>query len=202
MINENASIEHISVGYMQVGVSALSVLTDNYFFGGSSEDLMTVRKYNFCPILRKDFILEEYQVIESKSIGADVILLIATILKPKKLKQLCLLAHSLDMEVLMEVHDEREIEENVAGGADLIGVNNRNLQTFEVSLETSKRLAKLIPETAIKISESGITAPIDVLELKRYGYIGYLVGEAFMQDSRPEQAADRFIKEMKQLNLI
>ena len=199
MINPNASIDHISVGYMQAGATALSVLTDSHYFGGSMGDLIAVRKYNYCPILRKEFILDEYQVVESKSIGADAILLIAAILEPRQLKQLCQLAHSLGMEVLMEVHNEEEIEKNLDGGADMIGVNNRNLKTFEVSLEKSMELAASIPGTSLAVSESGIVNPADVIELRRNGYKGFLVGEAFMKYSRPELAAGDFIREIREL---
>src|SRR6187431_736395 len=133
IINAHASVERTSIGYMQAGASALSVLTDKQFFGGSNEDLTVARKFNFCPIIRKDFTIDEYQIIEAKSIGADAILLIAAVLDSKEIKQFTTFAHSLKMEVLLEVHNEEELKNNLEAGADLIGVNNRNLKTFEVS---------------------------------------------------------------------
>ena len=199
VINPHVSVERTSIGYMQAGASALSILTDKQFFGGSNDDLTTARKFNFCPILRKDFIIDEYQIIEAKSIGADAILLIAAALEPKKLKELCAFAHSLGLEVLMEVHDDMELTNNLEAGADLIGVNNRNLKTFELSVETSKRLSKLIPDSVVKVSESGIESPEEILNLKDYGFRGFLIGQTFMQTSRPERAAMDFIKELRRL---
>ncbi len=145
IINPYVSVERTSIGYMQAGASALSVLTDKNFFGGSNEDLTTARKYNFCPILRKDFTVEEYQIVEAKSIGADAILLIAAVLDASQLKALAGFAHSFGLEVLLEVHNEEELKRSLDAGADLIGVNNRDLKTFQLSIEVSKRLAKLIP---------------------------------------------------------
>lgn len=197
VINAHASVERTSIGYMQAGASALSVLTDKNFFGGSNEDLTTARKFNFCPIIRKDFTIDDYQVVEAKSIGADAILLIAAVLDPKKSKELTALAHSFGMEVLLEVHDEEELRSNLDTGADMIGVNNRNLKTFEVSIETSKRLAPLIPASAVKVSESGISSPHTIIELKKSGYEGFLMGENFMKHSRPDKAAMEFVEELK-----
>jgi indole-3-glycerol phosphate synthase len=202
VINPHVSIERTSIGYMQAGASALSVLTDKQFFGGSNEDLTIARRFNFCPILRKEFIIDEYQIIEAKSIGADAILLIAAALEPKRIKEFTRLAHSLQLEVLMEVHDEKELNDNLEGGADLIGVNNRNLRTFELNVAISKRLSALIPASVIRVSESGIESPEAILDLTNYGFRGFLVGQAFMQDSRPEKAAKDFIKELNRLKKI
>jgi len=196
VINPHVSIERTSIGYMQAGASALSVLTDKHFFGGSNEDLTLARKYNFCPILRKDFTIDEYQIIEAKSIGADAILLIAAALEPTKLKALSDFAHSLKLEVLLEVHDDDELRLNMDAGADLIGVNNRNLKTFELNIEVSRRLAALIPDHAVKVSESGIESVATIMELKKYGYEGFLMGQNFMQHSRPEAACKEFIDEL------
>jgi len=197
IINAHASVERTTIGYMQAGASALSVLTDKPSFGGSSEDLTTARKFNFCPIIRKDFTIDPYQVIEAKSIGADAILLIAAILDAGLSKELAAQAHSLGMEVLMEVHDEEELKKNLNVGADLIGVNNRNLKTFDVSIETSKRLAPLIPDGVVKVSESGISNVETIVELRKYGYKGFLMGENFMKHSRPEQAAMEFMEKLR-----
>jgi indole-3-glycerol phosphate synthase len=199
IINAYASVERTSIGYMQAGASALSVLTDKQFFGGSSEDLKTVRKFNFCPVLRKDFTIDEYQIVEAKSIGADAILLIAAVLSPVQSIQLTNFAHSLGLEVLLEVHDEEELKKHLETGADLIGVNNRNLKTFEVSLDTSKRLADMIPDGIVKVSESGITSPEAIIDLRKFGYRGFLVGENFMKHSRPEEEAKVFMDELRKL---
>ena len=199
VINAYASVERTSIGYMQAGASALSILTDKQFFGGSSEDLMTARKYNFCPILRKDFTIDEYQIIEAKSIGADAILLIAAALEPKRLKELGVFAKSLGLEVLLEVHDKEELDANLNAGADLIGVNNRSLKTFEVSIEVSKQLAPFIPKEAVKVSESGISSPETIIELMKFGYEGFLMGENFMKHSQPEKEAKEFIEKLNTL---
>lgn len=199
VINAHASVERTTIGYMQAGASAISVLTDKHFFGGGNEDLKTVRKYNFCPILRKDFTIDEYQIIEAKSIGADAILLIAAVLEPKHTKALTDFAHSLGLEVLLEVHDKAELQQNLDAGADLIGVNNRNLKTFEVSIDISKQLAELIPAGAVGVSESGISSPETIVELKKFGYKGFLIGENFMRHSRPEEEAKLFMDELRKI---
>ena len=196
IINSTAKIEKTSIGYMQAGASGLSVLTDTKFFGGTSADLMETRKFNFCPILRKDFMIDEYQVIEAKSIGADMILLIARILEPDQLKRLAELASSLGMEVLMEIHNVAELEK-VCDDVDIVGVNNRNLETFETSIEVSKTLSEKIPRQFLKISESGIHDASTVIELMKYGYEGFLVGERFMATGQPEKACREFINSIK-----
>lgn len=199
MINAYAEVERTSIGYMQAGASALSVLTDKKYFGGSNEDLTVARKFNYCPILRKDFIIEEYQIVEAKAIGADAILLIAAVLRPQRLKELAAFAKSLQLEVLMEVHSLEELQPNLHPEVDLIGVNNRNLNTFVTDIALSKELARHIPQEFVKVSESGISKPSTLLELQAFGYNGFLIGESFMQHSRPEQAAARFIHEFHQL---
>jgi indole-3-glycerol phosphate synthase len=195
-INPYVSIERTSIGYMQAGASALSVLTDKEFFGGSNDDLMVARKFNYCPIIRKDFTIDEYQIIEAKSIGADAILLIAAILDPKRAKELKTLAHSLGLEVLLEVHSREELQNHLDVGADLIGVNNRDLKTFEVSIDVSKSLIDMIPKGAVKISESGISSVEAIHELRAIGFDGFLMGENFMKNSRPEVAAKEFIEKL------
>ncbi len=199
VINQNVSVQRTSVGYVQAGASALSILTDRNFFGGSNEDLSLARSCNDCPILRKDFIIDGYQIIEAKSIGADAILLIAAVLAPAQLKELSGFAHSLGLEVLMEVHNEEELLSNLDAGADLIGVNNRNLKTFELNVETSRQLSKLIPDTMVKVSESGIESPEAIIDLKRYGFKGFLIGQTFMQNNIPEDAAMDFINKLRRL---
>jgi indole-3-glycerol phosphate synthase len=197
VINASASVEETTKGYVAGGCSALSVLTDSNFFGGSNDDLKKARVVNQVPIIRKDFTIDEYQVVEAKSIGADAILLIASVLDPKLSKTLTTLAHSLNLQVLLEVHDEAELKAHVGCGADLIGVNNRNLKTFDVSLEASKKLAPLIPEGVVKVSESGITSPDTILELRQFGYRGFLIGENFMKQSDPGEAAISFMSDLK-----
>ena len=200
VINAHAPVERTTIGYMQAGASALSVLTDKEFFGGDTKDLMTARKFNFCPVLRKDFVIDEYQIVEAKSIGADAILLIAAALEPARLKELAAFAKGLDLEVLMEVHNQEELENNLNEHLDVVGVNNRNLKTFEVSVETSKILAELIPNDFVKISESGISDPATIVELKQHGFQGFLIGETFMRSGRPELAAADFIDKVRRLN--
>lgn len=197
MINEHVSVERTSIGYMQAGASGLSVLTDKKYFGGSSEDLKTARSFNFCPILRKDFMIDEYQVIEAKSIGADVILLIAAVLSKEEIETLGSLARSLGMESLLEVHNEEELENSITDKVDLIGVNNRNLKTFVTDTQTSKDLVDKIPDDFVKVTESGLHSPEVVNELKTCGYEGFLIGETFMKSGRPERAAKEFISQIR-----
>ena len=198
-INPYVSVERTSIGYMQAGASALSILTDKKFFGGTNEDLMLARKFNFCPILRKDFVVDEYQIIEAKSIGADAILLIAASLDPKEISTLAKFARSLQLEILLEVHNEKELQDNLEAQVDLMGVNNRDLKTFVTDIGISKRLAEVIPNHVVKVSESGIEKTETIIELKKYGYQGFLMGQNFMQHSRPEKACKEFIDELKRL---
>ena len=146
---------------------------------------------------RKDFTIDEYQIVEAKSIGADAILLIAAVLSPNTTKQLTAFAHSFGLQVLLEVHDEGQLKANLESGADLIGVNNRNLKTFSVSLDTSKRLAPLMPKGVVRVSESGIASPETIIELRQHGYKGFLIGENFMKQSNPAEAAISFMIELK-----
>lgn len=198
-INQYVDVEQLSIGYMQAGASAISVLTDKQFFGGSNEDLTTARTYNFCPILRKDFIVDEYQVIEARSIGADVILLIAAALSPDEIKQLSQTAHSLGLEVLLEVHNAEELEQSPLEHVDVVGVNNRNLKDFSVSLETSEALVEKLPESMTRISESGIRSAEDIVRLRKAGFHGFLIGERFMTESRPDEACARLVHDVQVL---
>ena len=199
IINGSADIEKVSIGYMQAGASGLSVLTDKKYFGGKSEDLTTARSYNFCPILRKDFMIDEYQVVEAKSIGADVILLIAACLSPKEIKQLARCAKSFGMQVLLEVHNEDELNTSLTEEIDLLGVNNRNLGTFVTDVNTSRDLAEKIPDQFVKVSESGISDPETIIDLMSYGFEGFLIGENFMSKSSPERSCREFIQRVKEL---
>lgn len=197
IINAHVSVERTSIGYMQAGASGLSVLTDKEYFGGSSEDLKVARSFNFCPILRKDFIIDEYQVIEAKSIGADVILLIAACLTKQEIEKLGGLAQSLGMEVLLEVHNQKELEDSLTDKVNLIGVNNRDLKTFKTDIAVSKELANQIPDEFVKVSESGLSDPQVVKDLRKYGFSGFLIGETFMMNGRPEKAAKEFIRQLQ-----
>ena len=197
IINAKALVGRTTRGYADAGASALSVLTDQKFFGGSNQDLIEARKNNSCPILRKDFTIDEYQIVEAKAIGADAILLIAAVLEPDQSAQLADFAHGLGLEVLLEVHNEGELRDNLRVNADLIGVNNRDLKTFSVSTEVSKSLSALIPPHVVKVSESGISTPEAIVELRQFGYEGFLIGENFMKEAEPEKAAARFIREVK-----
>lgn len=200
-INRFADVERTTIGYMQGGASALSVLTDTNYFGGKSEDLTAVRKFNFCPILRKDFTIDEYQIIEAKSIGADVILLIAAILTKEQISNFTKLANELGLEVLLEIHGEDELDK-IVSGIQLVGVNNRNLKTMEISLKTSHGIFPKLPKECVKVSESGISKAEQLLELKDTGYRGFLMGEFFMRHSRPEQACASFIRQVINLRQI
>jgi indole-3-glycerol phosphate synthase len=194
IINDKVTIADVAAGYANNGASALSILTDQHFFGGSIDDMITARIHQV-PILRKEFIIDEYQIIEAKAYGADVILLIAAILTPEQVHEFTLKAHELGLEVILEIHDETEIG-HIEQRVDVIGVNNRNLKTFEVSLEQSVHLGSMIPANKIKISESGIHSVEDILYLKQYGYKGFLIGENFMKQKDPGLAFMKFASEL------
>ena len=192
-INENADARIIPAEYCQVGASGISILTDEPFFGGTSQDLITARPLVDCPILRKEFIVDEYQLYEAKAIGADVILLIASALSVDETKDLAKQAKALGLEILLEIHNKEELI-HMNEFVDMVGVNNRNLKTFEVSTDISKELADFIPDEFVKISESGISNPETVIELRRYGYKGFLMGENFMKEQNPADSLRNFIK--------
>lgn len=196
VINNTASVKDVAVGYELAGVCGMSVLTDEIYFGGTLDDLITAREHCNLPLLRKEFIIDEYQILEAKAFGADAILLIAAILTRAEIKQFSELAKSLKLDVLLEVHNEAELQKSIMPSLDLLGVNNRNLKTFEVSLETSKSLSKLIPDDFVKVSESGISSIEAIKELKPYGYQGFLIGENFMKTDNPGASATEFIKSL------
>jgi len=192
-INLTADVLSVTTAYQISGAAALSVLTDTYFFGGKNRDLEQIRPFINIPVLRKDFIFDPYQIYEAKSIGADAVLLIAAILSKEQIVDFSKLANELGLEVLLEIHNRNELTK-ISPDIDILGVNNRNLKTFEVSLENAKSIAKHIPEDLIKISESGIHSAEDIFELKPYGYRGFLIGELFMKTPDPGQTCHRFIK--------
>ncbi len=197
MINEYSNVEDVSISYMQSGASALSVLTDGNFFGGKNQDLTTARKFNYCPILRKDFIVDEYQVIEAKSIGADAILLIASVLDKSRIEQLSKFAKELNLEILFEVHNKEELNK-LSEHIDIVGVNNRDLKSFNVDINNSIDMLKYIHEGVVKVSESGINTADDYKYLRSNGYNGFLIGERFMSSANPGLACRKFIKEVNQ----
>lgn len=195
-INYSFSVEEVVKGYEAAGVCGISVLTDGKYFGGSLDDLLLARASVNLPLLRKEFIIDEYQILEAKANGADLILLIASVLTRAEIKHLSEFAHSLALEVLLEVHSHEELEKGIMPSLDMIGVNNRNLDTFKVSLEFSKILASQIPNDFVKISESGISSIEAVNELRHYGYQGFLIGENFMKTADAGQTAKEFISKL------
>jgi indole-3-glycerol phosphate synthase len=197
VINEKCLINKVIEGYSSAGVSGISILTDQKYFGGSIDDLVISRKNTTLPILRKEFIIDEYQIIEAKAIGADAILLIASCLKKETIKNLSKCAKKLDLEVLVEIHNLNELNNCLMDSVDIIGVNNRNLKTFVVDIQTSKELAKFIPKEFIKISESGISNKKEILELQQCGFNGFLIGENFMKEKNPGKEAFNFINDLK-----
>ena len=196
VINDKVDVIDVTKGYADNGASCLSVLTDEYFFGGHDDDLKKAR-VNTIPILRKEFIIDEYQLIEAKSIGADVILLIAACLTTKEVKRLAAFAKQLGLSVLLELHDESELE-HVCDDTDIIGINNRNLKTFAVDIERSLKMAERIPAGKIKVAESGISTIENILLFKENGFHGFLIGENFMKEKDPTIAFARFVQQLKQ----
>ncbi len=196
-INQNTNVGQVAKGYKNAGVCGMSILTDIKYFGGSLEDLLLARACVNIPLLRKEFIISEYQILEAKAYGADAILLIAAILSKEEIKLFSELAKSLHLDVLLEVHNEDELHKSIMPSLDMLGVNNRNLKTFEVSLETSKSLSKIIPDDFVRVSESGISNIEAIQDLKKYGYQGFLIGENFMKTDNPGLSATEFIKKLK-----
>jgi indole-3-glycerol phosphate synthase len=195
-INQDLNVQDVAKGYENAGASAMSVLTDSKYFGGSLEDLLLARASVKMPLLRKEFIIDEYQILEAKAHGADMILLIAAILTRNQIKSFSELAQKLNLEVLLEVHNQEELEKSIMPSLNFIGVNNRNLKTFEVSTDISKQLSKQIPDDFIKVSESGISNTKIIQDLKKFGYQGFLIGENFMKTDNPGESASSFIKEI------
>jgi indole-3-glycerol phosphate synthase len=198
VINGTATVEDVTRGYVRAGAAGLSVLTDFTYFGGSLGNLEKARICNpETPILRKDFVIDAYQLTESKAFGADIILLIASCLSKDEAATLAGTAKELGLEVLFEIHEEDELA-LIPPDADFVGVNNRNLKTMDVNLETSLLLAPMIPDQFLKISESGISDPTDIIKLRNAGYQGFLIGENFMKTADPEKACREFIMKTKE----
>ncbi len=196
IINNTATVENVAKGYENAGACGMSVLTDEIYFGGTLDDLITARQSCNLPLLRKDFVIDEYQILEAKAFGADVILLIASILNKAEIKQFSELAKSLNLDVLLEVHNEEELHKSIMPSLDMIGVNNRNLKTFEVSTQISKDLSILIPDEFVKVSESGISNIETIKNLQPLGYQGFLIGENFMKTDNPGATANKFIQDL------
>ncbi|MAU70462.1 MULTISPECIES: indole-3-glycerol phosphate synthase TrpC [unclassified Leeuwenhoekiella] len=197
VINHNLNVQDVAQGYENAGACGMSVLTDGKYFGGSLDDLLLARASSSFPLLRKEFMIDEYQILEAKAYGADVILLIAAVLSRSEIKSLSESAKFLGMDVLLEVHNLEELQKSMMPSLDMLGVNNRNLKTFEVSLDISKSLSEEIPNEFVKVSESGISNIEAITELKPYGYQGFLIGENFMKTDNPGQSAEAFIEELK-----
>lgn len=196
VINQTSSIWEVAKGYETAGACGMSVLTDGKYFGGSLDDLLTARASAQMPLLRKEFIIDEYQLLEAKAYGADVCLLIAACLTRNEIEHLSKFAKSLNLDVLLEVHNQEELDKALMPSLDMLGVNNRNLKTFEVNLDTSKSLSTQIPNDFVKVSESGISSIEAIKDLKQYGYEGFLIGENFMKTNNPAQSAIDFIKQL------
>jgi indole-3-glycerol phosphate synthase len=195
IINDKVDVLDVTKAYTEFGASGLSILTDEDFFGGSSKDLKRAR-VNHIPILRKDFIIDEYQIIEARSIGADVILLIAANLTPQRVKELAIFAKKLDLEVLLEIHTEEELQ-HICTEIEIVGVNNRDLKTFTVDINRSIELSKKIPADKIKVAESGIHDVETIGIFKKAGFRGFLIGENFMKQADPMIAFADFVNQLK-----
>lgn len=194
LINGIADVAEVTQAYNNAGASALSVLTDVDFFGGKTDDILAARAVNSIPVLRKDFMIDEYQILEAKAWGADIILLIAGILTPKQINDFGKFAKDLGLNVLLEVHNLEELERSICPSLDAIGVNNRNLADFTVDIQTSFDLVNKIPNEFMKISESAISNPETIKQLKSVGFNGFLIGENFMKTENPGEAIKAFTK--------
>jgi len=196
-INYKSNISEVVKGYQKAGAAGLSILTDKQYFDGDIQDILEIRDISSIPILRKEFIISEYQIIEAKSIGSDAILLIASILSKEEIKNYSSLAKDIGLEVLFEIHNAEELEKMSGDNIDIIGVNNRNLDTLEIDLQNSVNLYSKIPNSFVKISESGISKVESILKLREVGYQGFLIGENFMKTDDPFESANNFIKEVE-----
>ncbi len=194
---QELEVEKVVRQYNDGGAAGISVLTDTDYFGGDLDDLIQAKVITDIPILRKDFIVDPWQIAESKAFGADVILLIAACLTPKEVKDMAAYARSINLEVLLEIHNEEELG-HICDEVSMVGVNNRNLHTFEVSIETSLSLIDKLPKNKPAIAESGISNPETIVTLKQAGFKGFLIGETFMKEPDPAIAFADFIERLKQ----
>lgn len=198
VINGTANVQEVTAAYARNGASGLSVLTDQQFFGGSMDDLQQARAVNNIPILRKDFVIDEYQIAEARAIGADVILLIAECLDKAEVARLAKYATGLGLEVLLEVHSAEQLEK-ITPDTALVGINNRDLTTFKVDIHRSMELLKQIPAEYSKVAESGMDDPGTIITLKNAGFDGFLIGEHFMKAKDPGNAFEAFTRQLKAL---
>lgn len=184
--------------YNDLGAAGISVLTDEEFFGGDLDDLIQAKVITDVPILRKDFIIDSWQIAEAKAFGADVILLIAACLSVEEVKKLAAYAKSIGLEVLLEIHNEEELP-HICDEVDMVGVNNRNLKTFEVNIDTSLELINKMPTGKPAIAESGISDVNTIVTLRKAGFKGFLIGETFMKKENPGLAFEQFVIDLKAL---
>ena len=196
-INFKTPSKKIITGYANNGACGISILTEKKFFSGSENDLILARKLTDLPILRKDFIVDEYQIFESKFLGADAILLIATCLSEYEIIKFSQLAKELCLDVLVEIHSKNELKKVCIDSVDIIGVNNRNLKDFSVNIENSINIGKEIPESFVKISESGLYKSEELKRLIDFGYDGFLIGELFMKEINPGNKLGKLINKIK-----
>ena len=195
-IRQESDAAEVAQGYALAGAAAMSVLTDEEFFGGTLSDLQRARRTVNIPLLRKDFVIEEYQLFEAKAYGADFILLIAECLRKEEIKFLAEAARNLGMEVLMEMHDDEGLDK-LCDAITCVGINSRNLKTFDVSLDNAIKLAAQIPDSFVKVAESGISKPETIGLLRGYGFEGFLIGEAFMKTNDPTATITDFISKIE-----
>ncbi|MDO5522744.1 MAG: indole-3-glycerol phosphate synthase TrpC [Bacteroidia bacterium] len=195
-INKDADAGMVTKNYAEVGAAALSVLTDEKYFGGTLADLQTAAKNVSIPVMRKEFIVDEYQILQARLSGASAILLIAAALTVEENHRFTRFAKQLNLDVLLELHDEKEVE-YVSSENTIVGINNRNLGTFVTDLGKSYKMIELLPKDAVLVSESGISNPETVQELRKAGYKGFLIGENFMKTENPGENLRKFIENMK-----
>ncbi|RYY62843.1 MAG: indole-3-glycerol phosphate synthase TrpC [Chitinophagaceae bacterium] len=188
-------VEPVVGHYNRLGAAGISVLTDKDFFGGDLDDLIQTKVITDVPVLRKDFIIDEWQIAEAKAFGADVILLIAACLSPQEVRQLAVFARTIGLEVLLEIHNEEELG-HICDEVNMVGVNNRNLKTFDVDVQVSLDLIGQIPSGMVAVAESGISKPETIVTLRDAGFRGFLIGETFMKEEDPGKAFYEFVGQL------
>ncbi|RYF96699.1 MAG: indole-3-glycerol-phosphate synthase [Chitinophagaceae bacterium] len=193
--SKELEVEPVVRYYNDLGAAGVSILTDETFFGGDLDDLIQAKVISDVPVLRKDFMVDEWQIAEAKAFGADVILLIAACLTPAQVKSMAGFTKSIGLEVLLEIHNEEELD-HICDDVDMVGVNNRNLKTFEVDISTSLNLVGQIPKDKPAIAESGITDTQTILRLRQAGFKGFLIGETFMKENDPGKAFESFVRDL------
>lgn len=195
-VKKDLEVEKVVRSYNDFGAAAVSILTDKEFFGGDLDDLIQAKVITDIPVLRKDFMIDPWQIAEAKAFGADVILLIAACLTPGEVKSMASYARNIGLETILELHDESELE-HICDETTIIGINNRNLKTFEVDIERSLRMAEQIPAGKVKIAESGISSTDDIRMFRTNGFKGFLIGENFMKQADPAVSFRSFVEELK-----